>query len=85
MTETEREREREIEREIERYAEIDYHKEFRALGGTLPNDENCCAWALGGSVSLLSIVIVLKSHSALLRSIVIVLKVVAAKTNWREK
>ena len=60
--ERERERERDRERERERYAQIDYHKEFWALGGTLPNDkeevgtlpkdENCCAWALGGSVSL---------------------------------
>ena len=40
---------------------------------------------LSHSASLRSIVIVLKSHSALLRSIVIVLKVVAAKTNWRGK
>ena len=40
---------------------------------------------LSHSASLRSIVIVLKSHSALLRSIVIVLKIVAAKTNWREK
>ena len=31
------------------------------------------------------VVIVLKSHSALLRSIVIVLMIVAAKTNWQEK
>ena len=40
------------ERERERDAQIDYHKEFRTLGGTLPKDENCCAWALRGSVSL---------------------------------
>ena len=45
MTETDREREREMQK-------IDYHKEFRPLGGTLPKDENCCACALGGSVSL---------------------------------
>ena len=41
---------------------------------------------LSHSASLRSMVIVLKSHSTSLRSIVvIVLKVVAAKTNWREK
>jgi len=40
---------------------------------------------LSHSASLRSIVIVLKSHSALLRSIVIFLKVVSAKTNLREK
>ena len=40
---------------------------------------------LSHSASLRSIVIVLKSHSASLRSIVIVLKVVAAKTNLRKK
>ena len=40
---------------------------------------------LSHSASLRSIVIVFKSHSALLRLIVIILKVVAAKTNWREK
>ncbi len=40
---------------------------------------------LSHSALLRSIVIVLKSHSALLRLIVIVLKVVAAKTNWRKK
>ena len=40
---------------------------------------------LSHSALLRSIVIVLKSHSALLRLIVIVLKVVAAKTNWRNK
>ena len=42
-------------------------------------------WALGGSVSLCFAAfdsIFLKSHSALLRSIVIVLKVVDEKTNW---
>ena len=42
----------EKERERERDAQIDYHKEFWALGGTLPKDENCCTWDLGGSVSL---------------------------------
>ena len=40
---------------------------------------------LSHSTSLRLIVIDLNSHSALLRSIVIVLKVVAAKTNWQEK
>ena len=40
---------------------------------------------LSHSALLHSIVIVLKSHSASLRSIVIVLKIVAAKTNLREK
>ena len=39
---------------------------------------------LSHSASLRSIVIVLKSHSASLHLIVIILKVVAAKTNWRE-
>ena len=38
---------------------------------------------LSHSALLCLIVIVLKSHSDSLRSIVIVLKVVAAKTNWR--
>jgi len=85
----ERHTERETERHREIYAQIDYHKEFRALGGTLPKEYDCCAWALGGSdVSLRSAAFdsnCLKSHAASLRSIVIVLKVVAAKTNWREK
>ena len=40
---------------------------------------------LSHSALLRSIVIVLKSHFASLCSIVIVLKVVAAKTNWQEK
>ena len=40
---------------------------------------------LSHSASLRSIIVVSKSHSALLRSIVIVLEVVAAKTNWQKK
>ena len=40
---------------------------------------------LSHSALLHSIVIVLKSHSASLRLIVIFLKVVAAKTNWQKK
>ena len=61
------------------------NKVFRALGGTLPKDITAALglWeGLSHSASLRSIVIVLKSHSALLRSIVIVLVDVAAKTNW---
>ena len=55
---------------------------------TLPKDNEYRSAALGlweglsHSALLRSIVIVLNSHSALLRSIVIVLKVVAAKSNW---
>ena len=51
VTETERETDRQTERERETDEQIDYHKGFRALGGTLPT-ENFCAWALGGCVSL---------------------------------
>ena len=44
MTERDRERdgerERDKERDRERDAQIDYHKEFRSLGGTLPKENN---------------------------------------------
>ena len=73
----------------ERDRQRDANKEFRALGG-IPSQRMKTAalglWeGLSHSALLRSIVIVLKSHSALLRSIIIVLKVVAAKTNWWEK
>ena len=69
VTETERERERQTETEIqtererETDAQIDYHKGFRALGGSPPKGLGRTA-ALGLWEGL--------SHSALLRSIVII-------------
>ena len=59
------------------HTDRDRIKEFRALGGTLPTSQRTRAAALGLWEGL--------SHSDLLHSIVIVLKVVAAKTNWRKK
>ena len=59
----------------DRHTNRDRIKEFRALGGTLPTSQRTRAAALGlweglsHSDLLRSIVIVLKSHSALLRSL----------------
>ena len=68
----------------------DQIKEFRALGGYSPKGLERHARLGFGRVCLTllrSVQFVFKvlSHSASLRSIVIVLKVVAGKTNWREK
>ena len=67
----------------------DQNKDFRDLGGNPPKVLEARAlglWeGLSHSALLHLIVIVLKSHYASLCLMVIVLKVVAAKTNWRKK
>ena len=65
----------------------DRNKGFRALGGNPPKGKYRSAalglWeGLSHSATLRSIVIVLKCHSTLLRLIVIFFKVVGAKNNW---
>ena len=64
-----------MERERQRDRERDADKGFRALGGFPPKELEALALGLWEGLS----------HSALLCLIVIVLKVVSAKTNWRKK
>ena len=93
--------ERQSNQERERDAHIDYHKEFWALGDTLPKKYNYCALTLRGSVSLCFVAfdsncLKVPSHYALLRSFVLCLSTcycwmkshfasLPANNNWQKK